>query len=427
MKVMKDIGRGFGRSLRDVAWIAWRELRQTVRDEGVLIFFLLVPLAYPLVYAFIYDDEVVRDVPVAVVDDSRTTRSREYLRRLDASPDVRVVAYCADMSEAQRLMRERRAYGIVYVPATFNDDLMRGRQTYVSIFCDMSGLLYYKALLASNTYVSLDMNARIKLERVPGLTSEQDKTLAQPLAYEEVSLYNPQNGFASFLIPAVLILVVHQTLLLGVGLSAGTARERNRYRELIPVNRHYGGLLRIVCGKSLAYLFVYVPVSVYVLGVVPRLFSLNQIGSPATLALFVLPFLLATIFFAMTVSVAVRQRESCMLLVVFTSVPLLFLSGISWPGSAVPAFWKAVSWLVPSTFGINGYVRINSMGASLAQVSTEWYALWVQAGVYFLTACLVYRAQIRGARRRLLERYRALKDRRRALQVQRRGVLSQRA
>lgn len=424
MKVLRNIGRRFRQSLHDVAWIFWRELRQTVRDEGVLIFFLLVPLAYPLVYAFIYNDEVVRDVPVAVVDDSRTTRSRDYLRRVDASPDVRVAAYCADMEEAQRLMRERRAYGIIYVPATFNDDLMRGRQTYVSIFCDMSGLLYYKALLSSNTYVSLAMNARIKVERLPGLTAEQDKTLAQPLAYEEVSLYNPQNGFAAFLIPAVLVLVIHQTLLLGIGLSAGTARERNRFHELIPVNRHYGGLLRIVLGKSLAYLLVYVPVSVYVLGVVPRLFSLPQIGQPATLALFALPFLLATIFFAMTVSVAVRQRESCMLLVVFTSVPLLFISGISWPGAAVPEFWRVVSWLVPSTFGINGYVRINSMGADLSQVATEWNALWAQAAVYFLTACLVYRAQIHGARRRLLARYRTLRDRRRNQQVQRLKKLS---
>lgn len=409
MNVVKRYFAYLRQAAHDLGWICWRELRQTVRDQGVLIFFLVVPLAYPLVYAFIYTNEVVRDVPVAVVDDSRTGRSRLYVRHLDASPDVRVVSFCADMDEARRMLRRREAYGIVYLPANFNDELVRGRQTCVKVFCDMSGLLYYKALLSANTYVSLDMNADIKMLYQPGLTKEQEKILTQPIAYEEVSLYNPQNGFAAFLIPAVLVLVIHQTLLLGIGLSAGTARERNSYAELVPVNRHFNGLLRIVLGKGLAYLLVYVPVAVYVLGVVPRLFRLNHLGAPATLGAFAVPFLLATIFFAMTVSVAMRRRETCILLIVFTSVPLLFISGVSWPRSAVPTFWQAVSYFFPSTFGINGYIRINSMEATLPQVSFEWYGLWAQAVFYFLTTCVFYRAQIIASRRRLIAQYKALK------------------
>ena len=93
---------------------------------------------------------------------------------------------------------------------------------------------------------------------------------------------------------------------------------------------------------------------------------------------------------AMTASIAIRTRETCMLLFVFTSVPLLFLSGISWPGAAMPEFWRYFSYIFPSTFGINGYVRINSMGATLNEVAFEYQALWIQTGIYFLTTCLVY-------------------------------------
>lgn len=85
-----------------------KELKATVRDEGVLIFFLLVPLAYPLVYAFIYTNEVVREVPAAVVDDNNSTLSRKYLRLMDASADVQIQSYCADMEEAKSLMKEKR-------------------------------------------------------------------------------------------------------------------------------------------------------------------------------------------------------------------------------------------------------------------------------------------------------------------------------
>lgn len=404
---MKDLTlkQKVAQGIHDLFYIWKQEFRTTFRDQGVLIFFVLVPLAYPLIYAFIYTNETVRDVPAVVVDNSRTSLSREYLRKVDASPDVQIVSHCADMEEAKLMLKDRKAYGIIYIPEHFSDDIARGRQTQVSIFCDMSGLLYYKALLSTNTYVSLDMNADIKMERSANTTDRQDEITAYPIEYEDIALYNPTNGFAAFLIPAVLILIIQQTLLLGIGLSVGTARERNRFKDLVPINRHYNGTLRIVLGKGLSYFMVYSLVAVYILCVVPWLFSLNQIAIPGVLTLFTLPYLAACIFFAMTASIAIRNRETCMLVFVFTSVPLLFLSGISWPGAAMPAFWRYFSYIFPSTFGINGYVRINSMGATLSEVSFEYQALWLQTGFYFITTCLVYRWQILRSRKHVIEEY----------------------
>lgn len=348
------------------------ELKNIVKDEGVLIFFFLVPLAYPLLYSFIYTDEVVREVPIAVVDESHTTMSREYLRHVDASPDVKIINYCADMAEAERCIKNREAYGIVRVPADFSKRLSKGEQVEVGVYSDMSGMLYYKSILTTNTNVSLAMNARIKVARAGNTTEQQDLVTQHPIAYEEVSLYNPQNGFASFLIPAVLILIIQQTLLLGVGISAGTAREQNRFRELTPFDRHHTGLLRIVLSKSSAYMLVYIPISVYILGVVPRIFHLNQIGNPVDMA--------------------------------------LFISGVSWPGAAIPKFWKALSYLFPSTLGINGFLKINNMGAHLPSVSHEWYVLWAQAACYFVTSCLIYRRSIITSRRRFAARYNEMKQ-----------------
>lgn len=409
---MKDIKLKdkIAQGIHDLFYIWKQEFRTTFRDQGVLIFFVLVPLVYPLIYGFIYTNEVVREVPAVVVDDSHSSLSREYLRKVDATPDINIVAYCSDMEEAKQLLKERVAYGIIYIPADFSADIARGKQTQVSIYCDMSGLLYYKSMLLANTAVSLEMNKEIKIERAGNTTSRQDEVSAYPIEYEDIAMFNPANGFAAFLIPAVLILLIQQTLLLGIGLSAGTARENNRFKDLVPINRHYNGTLRIVLGKGLSYFMVYALVSVYVLGVVPRIFSLNQIGQPVTLILFMLPYLAACIFFAMTASIAIRNRETCMLLFVFTSVPLLFISGISWPGASIPAFWKYFSYIFPSTFGINGFVRLNNMGATLSEISFEYQALWLQAGFYFLTTCFVYRWQIIRSRKHVIEKYKELKE-----------------
>jgi ABC-2 type transport system permease protein len=379
--------------MKNLFYIWLNEFRGTLRDQGVLIFFVLVPLAYPLVYAFIYTNETVREVPVIVVDHSHSSLSREFLRKVDATPEVAITHRVADMEEARHLMKERQAYGIIYIPASFAADIAAGEQTQVSIFCDMSGLLYYKSVLLANTEVSLNMNADIKIARAGGTTDREDAITAYPIRYEDVTMFNPTNGFASFLIPAVLMLIIHQTLLLGIGLSAGTAREKNPGHRLLPPDPHYQSTLPVVFGKSLSYFMVYILVSCYVLCIVPYLFNLIQIGKPGVLTLFLVPYLLACIFFSMTLSVIIRNRETCFLLFVFTSVPLLFLSGVSWPHSAIPDFWRYFSYLFPSTFGINGYVRINSMGATLNEVATEYRALWLQAGIYFFTTCLVYGRQ----------------------------------
>lgn len=250
---MKDIKfkDKIAQGINDLFYIWKREFQTTFRDQGVLIFFILVPLGYPLLYSFIYDNEVVREVPAVVVDDSHSSLSREYLRKVDATPDVQIIAYCADMEEAKQMLKNRLAYGIIYIPSDFSDNIAKGKQTQVSIYCDMSGLLYYKSMLIANTAVSLDMNKDIKIARSGNTTERQDEITGYPIEYEEISIFNPTAGFAAFLIPAVLVLIIQQTLLLGIGLAAGTARENNRFKDLVPINRHYNGTLRIVLGQRI--------------------------------------------------------------------------------------------------------------------------------------------------------------------------------
>lgn len=404
--------------MNSVFYICQKELKAVFKDQGVLIFFLLVPLAYPLLYAFIYTGEVVREVPAAVVDMNKSTLSREFIRKVDATPDVKIQSHCADMEEAKLLLKESKVYGVIYIPESFSSDITKGIQTQVTLYCDMSGMLYYKAILTASTEVSLKMNKAIKAKCAGNTTDRQDEISATPITYEAVNLFNPQAGYASFLLPAVLILIIQQTLLLGVGLSAGTARENNRFRDLVPLSRQYQGTLRIVFGKSSAYFIIYAIVSAYILCVVPKIFSLVQIAQAGTLAAFILPYVLSCIFFAMTCSIFIHHREACMMIYVFTSVPLLFISGVSWPGSAIPEFWRVISWLFPSTFGINGYIAINSMGATLDQVLPEFRALWIQTGVYFLTTCIVYRRQIMLSRSHAMERLKEFRRKKKNLITQ---------
>ena len=396
----------------DTFYIWKDELKNVFKDSGVVVFFFLVPFMYPLLYAFIYNNEVVRNAKMVVVDQSDSYLSREFIRRVDASPDVKVVAICPDMEAAKKKVDAKEAYGILFFPSDYSKDLHVGRQTRVLLYTDMSALLFYKAFLATCTEVSLTMGKELRAHNHPSSTDKQEEILVDPIPYESIALFNSQNGFASFLVPAILVLVIQQTLILGIGMLGGTVREKNRFGCLVPISRHFGGTLRIVFGKSLTYLLLYVLVCVWALGIVPKLFSLPQVGEASTILLFIMPYLFACIFFSMTLSGLMTSRESPMLIFVFTSVILLFISGVSWPKEAIPPFWRAAGYLFPSTPGIQGFIRINTCGALLSDVSLEYHTLWIQSGVYFITSCLVYRWQIIHSRKLIIREYLSLKKKR---------------
>ncbi len=382
------------KSILNILQIWYNEFTTIMRDKGILIFILFVPIAYPLLYSFVYTNEVVREVGVAIVDDSKSELSREFIRKIDASPDVNIYANCPDMAEAEELIKRQEVYGIIRIPSTFCRDIWTGEQTHVGLYCDMCSMLYYKALMLSATNASLEMNKRIKVEKyIPGTTDRQEEISRMPIEYDYVSLYNPQSGFAAFLIPPVLMLIIQQTLLLGVGMSTGDTRERWK-GSIIPMHISYKNSIHIVTGKMLFYFPLYLVLSIYMFTNVTQWFSLPRLGDYSTLLTFITPYLLSCIFFAMVLSTLVYRREDCILIFVFLSVPLLFLSGISWPGAAMPEFWKYVSYIFPSTFGLNGYVRIQGAGASISDVMFEYGSLWIQTGVYFILACILYHLQL---------------------------------
>ena len=399
--------------LQDACYIWRKEMTQVVKDEGVLIFFVFVPSVYPLLYSWIYNNEVVREVPVCVVDQSHSHLSREFIRMCDASPDVHVKYYAQDLDEAKSLVSRQLVKGIYLIPSSFAEDVYGLKRGVVSVYCDMSLMLTYKAVFQTAQMVTMEMGNELKTMLGGRYTAREEAIATRPLDYEDVPIFSPAGGYGSSILPAVLMLILQQTLVLGIGLSAGTARDENPYRSLIPVgDSRYEHTFPIVLGKSMCYLMVFMVMGAWLSVAVPRLFHFPQLATAGSLLCLMVPYILACTFFGMMVSCTVKYRENVMLIVVFVSVPLLFLTGVSWPQSSIPSYWQGVSWLFPSTFGARAYIRLNSMGADISDVMPELRILWIQAVCYFVLTLCVYRFQFFMARRFAMERLRYLKHKR---------------
>lgn len=375
-------------NLYDIWTALSAEVRHVFSDSTVLLIFFIAPLLYPLIFCYMYKTENVENLPVAVVDEAVCSESKRFIHKLDATPEINVEYKCCNMHEAQELLKNNEIHAIFYFPKDFSQRLASMQTAHIGVFADMSSFYYYKAALLGSNAVLIDEMHTIELQRyaMAGLTGEDAKIQLQPISDEEITAFNPTGGYGSFFLPALFVLVVHQTLFLGICLLCGDARENKRSLKNIPARLRTRSIHRVAIGRSLCYLLIYTPIIIMTMWFIPRWFQLPQLGNLYTILVFMLPFLLAVIFFGMTMgNLFVRQKLSPMLCFAFFSLVLFFLTGMVWPQCSIPKFWLWFSYLFPSTPGVQGFIKVSSMGASLADVRSEYLALWIQAAAYFAT------------------------------------------
>lgn len=398
INIIQRIKSGLQNTLK--IWL--REYQVIFTDVGVLIVMVAAPLVYPALYSLIYNPEIITDMPIAVVDLSNSSESRQFTRNLDATQELKVASISVSMNEAIEQFKQRKVRGIIEIPGSFNKDIAQGIQTNISAYADMEFFLYYKTLLMGTSFVTLETGKHLQFRSLTaqGQTAQEADAAINPILIDDTSIANAVGGFATYAIPVALIMIIQQTLIIAIGIMAGTARERHALGTLVPLDRKKMGTFRLVIGKGAAYFTIYTLLCVYMLGVIPAIFGYYRLAGFRELSTLMTPFLLACIFLGMTISVLFRNRESPMLLFVFTSFPLFFLSGIIWPVSNFSHFWLMVRDIFPSSYAVFGYIKMNTLGASVSETSREIVALWIQAGIYFLTACLVYYSEVRLSQRK---------------------------
>lgn len=394
MKILNNIKAG----LADISSIIRTEFKTIAGSFAIVLVLMGGIFMYGLLYNYMYAPDLVRNVPVVVVDNSKTALSREYIRLLNATPQVDVIATGEDNVQAKELMKMDEAAGILYLPYDFSDRVSRGDESVFIMYETTSAFLYYLAMQEASASSMLALNDRFRPEMLVFLPSEDAAQLAsaQPINVVGTALYNYTEGYGTYLIPAVLIVIMFQTLLMVIGMVSGDERQFRSLRNYPP---SLGQAMRLVAGKTFVYMLLYAVFSLFLLGLIPLIFDLPDIGNVWNIIMLLIPFLMATSFFGLTASLFFTDSDAPLLMIAFFSVGLIFLSGVSYPLELMPWYWKLSHYLIPAAPATLAYVKLNSMGASMAGIHTEYITLWIQCAVYFLSACLVYRYNIRKSHR----------------------------
>ena len=366
------------------------EFRTIFTDGGVMLVLIFALLIYATVYSLAYGSQVLRDVPIGVMDQSRTQASRTLIETFNAGPNTYVAYEPSDMEEARELFYDRKIYGVVYIPADYERNLLGGLQANVAIYCDASYFLMYRQVFQELVTTIGQTGAMVEFQRLiaKGANIPQAQAVTQPVIYQSHNLFNPYLGYGTFVMPAIIIVIIQQTMLIGIGMIGGTWREHGLYRKLRPAGRGRMSTLPIVMGRATVYAAIYAVTCAYVLGVHYRLFHFPMNGSAGAVAVIMALYVAACIAMGIAVSTLFRYRENSLLLLLWTSIPVLMLSGVSFPKEGMPEWLFNLGKLLPSSHGVNGFIRIQTMGASLGEVFAEVKWLVILTIVYGGLACI---------------------------------------
>ena len=371
--------------MNEIIKIISNEFRAIGTNIPILIVLILGNVGYGFLYNLLYNTTVYKEAPIAIVDMSQSDLSRHFVDYIDATQQVKVVSKTMNFDEAKRMLIEREIVGFLYIPSELKEEIMKGNQAQCVVYGSTLSFLDYLNIYEAVNFASLDINSELLPEMVESLNMIDVLFLANDKAVNIVNepLYNSSEGYGTYLIPPVMVIIIFQTLMITVAMRCGEEKT-TRLRDNKTTS--WGYSIKTVLGKAFTNVMIYSVFSVFFLGLLPLIFDLPHLGDSLDIIIMMIPYLFASVFFCLSLSPLYTDGDMPLFFIVFMSVPLVFLTGISYPLELMPWHWKIFHYLIPTAPATLAFVKLDCMGGDLSNVVPEMINLWIQCAVYFVIA-----------------------------------------
>jgi len=369
------------------------EYKTIFSDFDVLLTIFGGVILYAFLYPQPYLKESVSSLPIAVVDYDQSDLSHKMTFMLDASPQIKVDSSYLSEAEAKEAIINGEVSALVMIPNHFKRDLYLQKEPVISVGADATYFLIYGGVVEATMRSVITESASIQVgnllkKSVPLVTAKMQYT---PFTSNFINTFNVTSSYINYVVPAVYILILQQTLLIGMGMVGATQGAKIRagvggYYSREPINR-------LLSARFIAFGSIFVLHMLFYFGFNFELFGVPHIAEIRDLLLFGGSFIIAVLSLGTLLGVVFKERIYPTPVLLLTSLPLVFSAGFVWPLESMPQWLIWLSNLSPSTPGIQGFLRLNQMGASFDQIVSQFGLLWVQTVVYGLLAYLLLMRQ----------------------------------
>ncbi|MCC4221938.1 ABC transporter permease [Vibrio campbellii] len=348
------------------------EFRSVMTNPVVVLTVFGGVVFYSFLYPLPYAQQTPREQPIAIVNLDGSHTSLKLERMVDATPQVKVVTRLHTIADAKQAFLNREITGFLVIPEHFYKDLMLGSSPTLAYAADASYFLVYGTVVEGLATAGGTLGAEVKVSKmvIDGVPLSMASHDYSAIKLNMKPTFNPTMGYIEYVVPAVFVLILQQTLIMAIGLQTGTQRHGRGYWSQVPT----GALL---FARTLVFVAIYYLLSAYYFGFSFERLNVNHIANAGELLTLLLPFLLGCCGLGLWLGYLLPRRELVTLVVLVSSMPLIFLAGFIWPVESIPAPLLWFADLSPSTWAIKGFLALNQMGATWQQVAKHWTALWV--------------------------------------------------
>ena len=370
-----------------------REFSFLIHDWGIL----LTVFGGLLFYASLYPQPYLNNLPeqqkIALIDLDHTSASRRMARWIDATPGVKIAHRPNSIAEAETLLVHGEIRGLVVIPANYMKDALLGKSPVIGLAGDANYFLVYGKIIEDAMAAVLTSAAAIRVGTmvIGGAPLDTAAEHWLPVRLNSRPLFNTSMGYLGYVIPAVFVIILHQTLILGTGLLGAGFNQRLSSRE----EKANGQSAFLILAARFSLMFaIYLVMSLFYMGICFEFYGITRNASHADLLLMLLAFIAATTGLGLLFGVVLPRTEFAAPMVMISSLALVFSAGFVWPLESVPLAIKLASELAPSTSGIQGFLQLNQMGATFQEVFSHWMWLLTLSVLFSRSAWLVLRRRL---------------------------------
>ena len=360
-------------------------------DHSILLTVIGAPILYFFFLGSIYMYKDIEAISFAVVDLDKSTTSRKLTHLLDSQQKVKITNVGYDFAEGIDLLNNMDVQGFLLFPKGFEKKLKRLDGADVKLFLNNTRFLPSNTLKEEVSKLMLTAGAGIRLKYfvAQGMHPENAMELVVPILPVIKPMYNTTNNYGDFLLPGLFLLIIHQTLLIGLGESIA----RKRQFGFKGLKKAWGenSFFKYFLGKTGFYALLYIAYFFFVYSVVFPAFNLPVNGSILALGIVSFVFLVSVVLLTLLVASFYRSQIGYMEVMAFMSYPIFLISGYSWPVVSMPLPLQWLSKMMPISPMLESVRKLTVMGGGFEHIIIPLINLLVLVIVFYIAVYFRFR------------------------------------
>ena len=327
--------------------VARKEFYHLIRDFRSLYLAFFIPLLLILMFGYALSLDV-NNVRTVIVDYDKTPLSRDFIRKLNASPYFKIIQYPAYSASATRLLDKGETTMAVIIPSGWTKDIRSDREGAIQILLDGSDPNYAGL---SRAYITSFIEAYNRSLLDDFINRKGLNEIKSPVDGRIRVWFNEDLESRRFIVPGIIAIII---MIVGVILtSLVIAREyENGTMETIrslPVTAR-----EFLIGKAIPYFFIgLVDVLVAVL-MGQILFGVVMKSSFWLMILASTIYLFVALALGLLISVALKSQLAANQIAILVSfLPSMLLSNFVFPIGNMPKILQVITYIVPARYYID--------------------------------------------------------------------------